>query len=226
MLPAIPTTLTTTELELFAEVDKVIVRSVAAGDPLIACNYGMELKRAAQLKGVALAKLLHGMEVNWEMYRAAGIDDTFENFIYTYMELMPETTRKYSNMWAGIFVNSNVPDEIKQQLQVQPIEHLLLLKAAIEEGSLEDDDLRQAAILDKNGIRDMVSKARGEQTSSKTAVRRFIQMTDGFYPAGTILAARNGETEIIGALNLDPDTEFGKKALAGILNSKIFIQRG
>jgi hypothetical protein len=159
------------------------------------------------------------------MFRSAGIDDEFEDFVYTYLDVYPETCRKYANMWAGIFLNINVPDEIKHQLQTKPIEHLLLLKAAIEEGSISDDDLREAAIRDKEGIREMVSKARGDQTSSKTAVRRYIQMRDGYYPAGTIVAMCNGETEIIGTLVLDPDSEFARKAIAGVLNSKVFIQR-
>jgi hypothetical protein len=217
--------LTPTELNVFVEVDQYIVRSVASGDPLIAINYGLSLKRSAQLKGIALAKLLHGLQINWGMFRAAGIGEEFEDFVYTYLEIQPETSRKYASMWAGIFMNDAVSPEIKEQLQTKPIEHLLLLTAAVEEGSITNEDLREAAIRDKEGIREMVSKARGNQTSSKTAIRRYIQMRDGDYPAGTIIAAQNGDREILGVLNLEPETEFGQKALAGLLNSKVFIQR-
>jgi hypothetical protein len=226
MLPATAIdNLTATELDLFARVDDIVVRSISAGDPLIAMDYGLSLKRSAQLKGLALAKLLHGLQSNWQMFRAAGIDEEFEDFVYAYLSIPPETSRKYAAMWQGIFMNPNVSEDIKLQLQTKPMEHLLLLKAAVEEGSISDDDLRTATILDREGIRDMVNKARGMQTSSKIAVRRYIQMRDGDYPAGTVIAGRNGDKEIIGVLNMEPETEYGKQALASILNSSLFIQR-
>jgi hypothetical protein len=128
-------------------------------------------------------------------------------------------------MWRGIFENPNVPDDVKQQLQMKPIEHLILLTAAVEEGSIDADDLREAAVSDKEGIRSLVKGARGEQTNSKTAIRRFIQMRDGDYPAGTLIANCNGEWAIIGMIELNPDAEFAKKAVKGLLNSKVFIER-
>jgi hypothetical protein len=226
MLPATAIdNLTATELDLFAQVDDIVVRSISAGDPLIAMDYGLSLKRSAQLKGLALAKLLHGLQSNWQMFRAAGIGEEFEDFVYAYLSIPPETSRKYAAMWQGIFMNPNVSEDIKLQLQTKPMEHLLLLKAAVEEGSISDDDLRTVTILDKQGIRDMVNKARGMQTSGKNAVRIAIQMRDGDYPAGTILALSNGDREIIGVLELNPPYEFAQKAVARILNSCGFIQR-
>jgi hypothetical protein len=225
MYPPAITTITADELELFAEVDRVIVRSITAGDPLIAADYGTTLIRKARLKGLALSKLLHGLQSNWSTFRAAGLDEEFEDFAYTYLETPPETSRKYVGMWRGIFENPNVPADVKQQLQMKPIEHLIMLTAAVEEGSIDADDLREAAVSDKEGIRSMVRGARGEQTSSKTAIRRFIQMRDGDYPAGTLIANCNGEWAIIGMVDLNPDAEFAKKAVRGLLNSKVFIER-
>ena len=99
----LPVTIESAELEQLQDVDTIIVRAVAAGDPLIACNYGLNLKRSAAVKGLALAKLLHGMRSNWEMFQAAGIDEEFEDFVQANMDVVPQTARKYSDMWRSIF---------------------------------------------------------------------------------------------------------------------------
>lgn len=213
--------------EMTQEVDDVIVQSVTAGDPLIACNYGNRLRDQAAVRGLALAKLLYEMKQNWSFYVAAGTDDDFENVIEANMGIVPQTTRKYSEMWQSIFASDYVSPEIKQKLQTKPIQELLLLTSAVAEGSLSDDELETIAVSDKSKTREIVRKARGQQTSSKAALYGAIQMTDGKYPRGTLLATKDGVTEIVGYLNLDlPEESHGHQLIARIRNSSGLMERG
>ena len=218
----LPTTLNTEELDMMADVDRVVVRSVAAGDPLIACEYGRFLQRSATMRGIALAKLLFGLRENWALFQAAGTGDTFENFVDAHMEVTSQTANKYANMWKSIFTRTDISEEVKSQLQTKPIKELLLLVAAVDDGSIGEQELREAIIKSHGEIREMVQGARGTQTSSRTAVRIVLVTRDGgFYPAGTLLATQEGqEAEIIGTLNLEPNTSHGAKAIARLRNSE------
>lgn len=212
--------------QMTQEVDAIIVRSVTAGDPLIACEYGNAIRSQAAIRGLALAKLLYEMEKNWEFYVAAGIEDEFEIFIEVQMGISQQTTRKYTTMWRNIFASDFVSPEIKQKLQSKPIQELLLLTSAVEEGSLTDEELETIAVSDRHRTREIIKQARGEQTSSRTAVVGSIQMRDGRYPRGTIIATREGESETVGFLNLDLDNNSaGAKLVARIRNASGLVER-
>lgn len=207
------------EVESLSEVDDVIVRSITAGDPLIACQFGLNLKRAAALKGLALAKLLHGLRANWETFQAAGIEEEFEDFVQANMDVTAQTARKYSDMWKNIFVSDFVPDELKNRLREKPIQQLLLLNAAAEEGSLTQEEWETVVVADESKIREIVKTARGIQTSSKTAiVIVVVRRDDAKYPKGSLLAIQDGVTEVIGFLK-EPESDFANKAIARLLNS-------
>jgi len=221
----IPTT--PDEFAQLNEVDTIIARSVASGDPTIASEYGMQLKRSVAVKGLALAKLLHGLESNWELFQSAGLDDDFENFAEAHMGVTAQTAKKYSAMWKAIFASDFVPEEIKAQLQTKPIKELLLLTAAVEEGSLTNEELETVVVADESRIREMVQTARGKQTSSKTAIYiSIIKRNTSKYARGTIVATQDGVQDIIGSLDLDKEEKsFGAKAVARILNSTHMLER-
>lgn len=208
------------EFKQLNEVDTIIARSVASGDPLLAADYGMQLMRQAAMRGLALAKLLHGIQSNWELFQSAGIEEDFEDFAEAHMNVSAQTAKKYSAMWAAVFASEYVPTETKLRLQSKPIKELLLITAAVEEGSLTNEELNEVAVADESRIRDMVKQARGIQTSSKTAISISRVMRDGKYAAGTLLAHQDGRTEVIGSLVTDLDEKsFGLKAIARIVNS-------
>jgi hypothetical protein len=128
-------------------------------------------------------------------------------------------------MWRNIFASDYVPDEIKAKLHSKPIKELLLITSAVEEGSLTHDELETVVVADESKIREMVKTARGNQTSSKTAVVLSLQVRDGRFPRGTILASQNGRTESIGFLRLDTDIDFVNKGIERIRNSAHFMER-
>src|SRR5687767_8758261 len=189
--------ITSVEAQQFQDVDNIIVRSVTAGDPLIATEYGASLIRMAEIKGLALAKLLHGLRSNWTIFEQAGIDTAFENFVKAHMDLSNKTAFKYSDMWRNIFHSDFVSETLKRQLESLPIQQLLLLNAAVEEGSISEEELKIVVVSDIPTTREIIQRARGrEVTSSKTAIVISVVTTEGNprFPKGTILASRAGET--------------------------------
>jgi hypothetical protein len=208
------------------DVDTILDRAITAGDPLIAAEYGNQLSNTITLKGIALAKLFYGLKSNWELFRASGIEEDFADFIDAHMQVSGQTADKYANMYEAVFVNPQIPQELKGQLAHKPIQSLLLLTAAVREGSFDSEDLEDVVVLDHNGIRAKVREARGEATSSRTAVHaRLVQRTHSVYPKGTIVVfgtSSDGHEEIeaIGYLKLDEArTESGKKYIQRIINA-------
>lgn len=215
-----------TTLDQLVDVDRILVRSLTAGDPLIATAYGVELKRSMAMKGLALAKLLYGIRLNWDMYMASGIDDEYENFVEAQMGVSAQTARKYADMWGSIFAADYVPEEVKQQLQSKPINTLMMIAPAVEEGSLDEEDLQTVLVADDSKIRELVREARGRKTSSASAIVLSIQIRNGKHPRGTVLATQNGVTQSIGKLNLDFDpSDFAHRAVARIVNSSHMLER-
>lgn len=204
-----PVSITQSELNEFDEVDNVIEVSIIMGEPDKAFEYGLSLKRSAAVKSYVLAKLLWKLKTNWETF---GIDGDFEDVVFERIGTPSQTTKKYVRMWENIFANDEIPDATKKILMGRPIRDTLLLTAAAKEG-MTPDELRRAALLpDQNAIREAIAEARGEQTSSSTALRIFLvtRKDRNDYPSGTLLAKRGNEGEYkpIGVLNIDdPDLD-------------------
>lgn len=203
-----------------AEIDAVVDRAITSGDPLIATEYGNQLRRTIISKGIGLAHLLYGLKSNWVLFRAAGIEEEFGDFINAHMQIASRTADKYADMYEVVFVNAQLPDDLKLQLAKKPMKELLLLTAAVREGSLDRDDLEDVAVLDYSGVRDRVRAARGDATSSYIVVYgRLVQREQAKYPPGTIVAYGNGEEEAIGYLKLDASTDAGRKMVERIKNA-------
>lgn len=223
-------TLTAIERDQFEEVDQILMQAITSGNPLVATNYGAALKRSVALKGVALAKLLYGMRENWSSFESADIEESFEDFVEAHMDVDPQTTRKYASMWEHIFESQYVQEETKKMLQVKPIGDLLLLTTSVEEGSLSNEELKTAAIADRQTIREMIKNARGQTPQGKTAVYISIYMQDGRYPKGTIVAHSDDGEEDIGFLYLEKaEEDYGRpfltRAIARIKSAPGMLER-
>ena len=203
-----------------AEVDTILNRAITAGDPLIATEYGNQLSKSIALRGIALAKLFFGMRDSWALFRVAGIDEDFPDFVDAHMHVKGKTAVKYADMYEAVFESETVPPIVKEQLQTKPIKTLLLLTAAVREGSLNEDQLTDVIVLDHNGVRDVVKQARGDATSSRSAVyARLVQRESTQYVRGSLVVFGNDESEVLGLLLLEPKTEVGKKFLARMKNT-------
>lgn len=218
MMPPVQMDLPSHSREL-AAIDTVLSRAISAGDPLIAAEYGNTLSNAIARKGIELAKLFHGLRDSWGLFRAAGIEEDFGDFVDAHMVVRGRTAIKYADMYQSVFLSPDVPPEIKQQLEQKPIKSLLLLTAAVREGVLSADQLEEVVIKDHDGIREIVREARGQATNSHTAVyARLVQRDSGNYAKGSLVVFGGEEREPIGFIKLEPQTEAGRKFLARMIN--------
>lgn len=163
-------------------------------DGLIA--YVQEILVGMQMRGIRLAYLLYEWKQNCQTF---GIEpEDWEDHVFAATGLSLQTIRKYVTVWSVIFANPSVPDGIKDDLAGKPMEGLLLLPAAVREGQLTEDDWNKLADAeDKLSMRNVIRKARGEATSSGTAVRITL-MRDG-----VLMARRGDELEPVGYLKRD-----------------------
>jgi len=214
------------ERSIFGTVDEVLGRALTVGDPLIALEYVQSLQKDSLVKGLAIAKMMYKIKQNWQLFEIAGVQDTFENVVETQNGYAPATVEKYIRMWESIFENDSIPEDIKNQLSGRPIRDLLLLTAAAREGSLNDDDWERVSVAaDSQGVREIVRKARGEATSSRSAITIFLQVRDGAYPMGSLYIARDGVRTMIGSLDVESEDDDVKKAIARICNSAHVLEK-
>jgi len=197
---------------IFNEVDEIMDRAVAQGDPSVAMKYGRALRKDVRVRGVALAKLLWRVSDNWYLFEKAGIDDDVYDVIDSEMGVPPATSSKYIHMWETIFANPEIPDNIKEALLCKPVRTLILLPSLSTEG--EDVDWNEIAqAKDHEEVRQIIKRIRGEATSSKTALFIKLDVRTGQ------LAAKRGDTPFVnfGLLNLNIDNEVVKSAIERII---------
>lgn len=205
--------LTQEDMNAFKEIDDILGRAVAMGDPMIALEFGRRLKKGAALKSYALAKLMYRLQEAWNLFTASGTNDDFYTMVEDYIGNPPETTKKYVRMWQAVFENPRIPDDIKKLLLGKPIADTLLLTAGAADGSLDNEALQRAALAEDNGaLKEIIRQKRGDVTSSGTAVRIYVIMRDrDSMTEGTIYAERGEEREVLGML-YPPKSELGQIA--------------
>lgn len=193
--------------KIFREVERKVMSAITAGDPRIAFDFGKRLVRKSMINGVAAAKLLWELNSKWDLFRAAAIDDNFEDVVFAEMGYAPATTRKYVRMWDQLFIDGSVPDDIRQALFGQPIKNLLLLGPSVSDDLLSEEELWEAAhAIDRNELRKILRDATGGRTSSKLALYGVLNMDNGDLSCYT----SEGISKDVGFLNIhsdDPDVQ-------------------
>ena len=220
-----PIRLTDEDAKVFDDVDMVVGRSITIGDPSVAFEFGSHLRRQQSVQGLALAKLLYRIKQGWDLYRAAGIEDEMESMAQTEMGVSPETTKKYIRMWTSIFENGGVEDGVKQILMGRPIQDLLLLTAAVREGDLTGEELRDAAMAaDQKELKEIIRHKRGEHTSSSSSITICLTMRDSqSMAAGTLFAKRGNERVTLGLL-YKAESELAKMAISKLINGRPILE--
>lgn len=197
--------LTTAETLLLKEVEDVLEQARIEANPFKALAWGYALRRRGHISGLALAKLLWGLQEEWSAYAT---DMDFYDAVINDMGIPTGTTRKYTNLWRDIFENPKVEEQVKKALLGQPIEALLLLPAGAREEQFTPEDWEEIANAhDKAAVRDVVQRRRPGHTSSGAAVvitmdrEGYLSARRGkghYLPIGTLLKPEEaGEVERI-----------------------------
>lgn len=217
------------ELAIFGTVDEIVLKAITAGDPVPAFNFGGELVRSGQVRGLALAKLLYEMKSKWSIFQAAGIEDNFEDVAFAHVGRSQETILKYTRMWENVFMNDGISAEMKRKLMGRDIKDLLLLTAIAREGISDEKMQELVSAPDRESLRDLIKGERGERTSSSNAIRLFLQRTENrTFPEGTLYARNGATTVVIGSLDLGNESgdESGvaEKAITRIIQSAGIVE--
>lgn len=204
------------DMDQFDAIDDIVARSIVIGDPLLAFEYGSGLITTAKIKSYALAKLLFKLRQQWELFRQS---DDLSTMAMVHLGVRPTTTEKYINMWEAVFENEDIDDETKRLLAGRNIADTLLLTAAARDGSLDPDEMREAAMApDRSSMREIIRAKRGEKTSSGTAVQLYVAMRDtSRRRAGTIYVKRGDVYEDIAVL-LPTTSDVGEQGRNRLLN--------
>lgn len=214
------------DLRILSVVDDTMQRAIMSGNPLVVTEFANELIKGGQVRGLALAKLFWEVSVNWDTFRAAGIDDDWITFLNVNTGRSRETIKKYSALWNNIFANTNVSDDFKKQLMSKDMKSLLLLTSFAGEGFEQDVMKKIVEAPDSNAVREIVRSERGDATSSKTALRIYYQIRDGgSIPPGTLfLRDSKGKPVIVGTLHHESGDADIEKAINRILNSAHVVE--
>lgn len=195
------------ELKFLDSVSDVVSAAMQAGDLTEIFTFGLGLRNYVRIGGLAMAKLLGSVHHEWDTFQAAGIEDTFEDSMQEGLGLSVSTIRKYVRMWQNVFENDDVPTNVKQALLYKPMKGLLLLTAAAKDEDFPWDQIVSAGTVEE--IRDVVREFRGDATSSVSALTLQLDIR-----TGSLTAWQNGESEVIGTLNMQRAEENGLAAAA------------
>lgn len=208
-------------LEIFNTADDVLSRAFTIGDPLIALEYVAGLQKEELAKGLAIAKIMYKLKEGWDIFKTAGIDDSFEALTQSRNGYKPSTIDKYTRMWESIFENEFIDPEIKEKLAGRPIKDLLLLTAAAREMQLSKEDWRDVVVAEDTAkVRSIIHKVRGDQTSSKNAITFQLYRNDTTqYPRDTLIMSKGDKRMVVGKLYLSLNDEDAQKAIARIINA-------
>lgn len=205
-----PLDITPADQEIFHQVDEAIIESLEERNPTPALQFGLSLRKTMQLRGLALAKLLAKIHMNWYEF---DVDDSPFNVIETEMGVPKSTAQPYIRTWNAL-ENAAMEEATRERLYGKPIEWLYLLTGAAREGQMDGHWEEAAEAGSKQEVQELVRELRGEQTSAKVAVTIFLD-EDG------TLKARRGKGRFVpfGYINLDAEGEIAEIAINRIVRA-------
>jgi len=138
--------------EVWDEVDKEIERSLLAGSPELALNFGAGLVITGHLRGVQLAKLLYELDQQWKNFKT---DDEIQDAVFKTMGVSSRKFEDYKDMYK--YVLKDHPE-----LAGKPIGGLLDIIVAAREGEFSDEDWKELALAyDRKTMLDVRRRVRG-----------------------------------------------------------------
>lgn len=180
----------------FQDVEEIVSYSVETDDVRYALEKGKELIIGAQIRGIALSRLLYELNKHWDQF---GLSDTFEDIILENWGLSKNTIKKYIRIWRMVFANPDVPDDVKPGLYEKPINTLRRLVRPIREEQIEEDDWpRLIRAHDDAEFHSIIKDIAGTPNSGRPA----LVLTVNQY--GEVRAYKNNKSRVVGVLKNSP----------------------
>lgn len=203
---------------VFHKIDEVLAESLEKHSALIALNVGRQLREISRVSGLALAKLLYGMKINWENY--TDINDNFEDVVISYIDIHKDNVLRYANVWA-LFAEKLIPEGLVDEIQDRNIKDLIPVGLAITQGYEIDQEAWEkiAAAPDYNTVLRTVREDVKNKPPRKGSLQLYLDRT------GTIWAFQDDERKFVGSLEVTDEDEVVQKAINRILNGSGVIRQ-
>jgi len=170
------------------EVDKAVEKALLEGSPDSAIDYGYNLVRTGQMRGVQLARLLYSLDEVWKTFDT---DDTLADAVLKGMGISERKLREYVDLYRYVLAPHPA-------LSGKPVGGLLAIVVAAREREFSDEDWKDLEKAhDKSAMLDIRTRARGVKTKGHRRLSGQIDR-DGHiwaYEAG-------GEPDHAGVLNI------------------------
>ena len=202
---------------ILERIDVIIQESVQKHDAIIALNVCKQLVEISKTSGLALAKALYLIKINWDEY---DVGDEFTNTVLDYTGLHQHTIDRYVSVWA-MFANHNVPKDLLEEVIQRNIKDLIPVAKAIEQGYEIDRDNWEAIAeaTDFAEVAKIVREDIKQKEPRKGSLQLYMDRT------GTIWAFQNDERKFVGSLEVTDEDEVVQKAINRIINGSGIIKQ-
>jgi len=205
--------------DFMKQVEDTIQESITSKDPSKSIHLCKFLIGAAQLSGLALAKVLYELQRNWWKF---DIDEDFTDYIFKEVGKHRHTIERYLKI-ADMLYNY-APKEVRPVLEKLPIGSLVPIASTVSQGYLlEPEDWQEFAEAENTtDVRRIVREIRtGQGDKSRTSLLSLWMDRNG-----SIWAFNSTDKRFfVGSLDIKEENEFVVKAIERIVaNSGILKQ--
>jgi len=197
--------------DFMKQVNDTIQESIESKDPAKSIHLCKFLIGAAQLSGLALAKVLYELQRNWWKF---DIDEEFTDYIFKEVGKHKHTIERYLKI-ADMLYNY-APKEVRPVLEKLPIGSLVPIASTVSQGyQLEPEDWTEFAEAENTtDVRRIVREIRFGQgdRSRKSLLSLWMDRN------GSIWAFNNDQERFfVGSLDVREDNEYVVKAIERIV---------
>lgn len=186
------------------KVDEIIQEAVQKKDPYIAIHAVQSLVKIAKLSGRALAKLLHFLRYNWEVFNS---DENFDDVVYVESGLHRHTIDRYIRVHQLLL-------EAPVDLSQRNMKELIPIANKIAQGwEFEKEEWNKLANAPDYAT---LSQDLREMTDEKPRKSALILQIDQH---GSLWATKEGQRKFVGSLEIDDEDEIVQKAINRICDN-------
>lgn len=201
--------------DILSHVDDVLDK-VREGQWGMGISVARNLGGHIRYSGIALAKLLHGMAIEWS--KSGKSFEEFESSVVPMVGVSPITVKRYIDAWSVYLL---APDELKPQVLTQPLKNLYLLGGGLSKGLELSDEQWKEIIEDRQ---EAVFRARVNEAKNRSPKSNSILIY--LEANGDIVAWNNGERYFVGTLLIEElDVDIVRRAIERIIKNASIIRR-
>lgn len=199
-----------------SRLDEYIEQSIKEKSPDKLFNIALQLRKASQLSGIGLAKVIWYLKRSWKEFETNG--DFYEEAAIR-LGVQPHTVDRYASVWS-MFERQEIPKEFELKFKERNIKELVPIAKALEQGyEIDGENWKQLnKAPDFSTVSKKIRDIKGKPPR-KGSMQLFLERD------GSINANSNGQVEIVGWLDVGNENDIVQNAIKRISNSSGMIAR-